>query len=153
MISTIILPSCPTQVRKRARKVTSGDRSSYHYWYFPQSYHITDRKQNFFCCPGGREKVFRDSIRGNKKAGRGKIFRQKYRKVAWVFSTERESLKKTQLIVVADCKIVLPQFWWKWWLSRRKTWGRSKQLAWKKIFMSDFIKNIVKLAREYRASE
>ena len=27
----------------------------------------------------------------------------------WVFSTERKSLKKTQLVVVADCEIILPQ--------------------------------------------
>ena len=26
-----------------------------------------------------------------------------------MFSTERESLKKTQLVVVADCEIVFPQ--------------------------------------------
>ena len=29
--------------------------------------------------------------------------------LGWLFSTERESLKKTQLVVVADCEIIMPQ--------------------------------------------
>ena len=29
--------------------------------------------------------------------------------LGWAFSTERESLKKTQLVVVADCEVMMPQ--------------------------------------------
>ena len=62
---------------------------------------ITNNKKRFYL--GGIEKTQQVRING------GVPLLKDIPLLGWVFSTERESLKKTQLVVVADCEIVLPE--------------------------------------------